>query len=363
VAVCEAGARLAEPGEFTLRAFLAGRIDLTQAEAVLGVVDARGESDLQISLAQLAGGLARPMQCLREQLLQLLAELEVGLDFVDEDIEFISHGEVVKRLEVAAQMLNGIAKQAASRLTNDTADEVVLIGPPNVGKSRLFNALVDRCGERESHEPSHGSALVSSMRGTTRDYLTSTLMLDGVRFVLVDTAGIGNVGLIGASIDSLAQELTSERRTRAAIRVWCSEISQPLIAPADCDLIVLTKSDLQAHPRDLTDSARNCVHVVVTSSQTGAGLDKLCLVLRRLLVRESARPAPIVATTAQRCQASMRRAETALRRAAHTAAIGGGEELVAVEVRSALVELGNVVGSVYTDEILDRIFSSFCIGK
>ena len=114
-AVCKAGARLAEPGEFTLRAFLAGRLDLTQAEAVLGVIDARGSGDLDAALVQLAGGLARPLDRLRDELLQLLAELEAGLDFVDEDIEFISPAALHERLELAVQLLNEVAQQMDSR--------------------------------------------------------------------------------------------------------------------------------------------------------------------------------------------------------------------------------------------------------
>jgi tRNA modification GTPase len=372
-AVCEAGARLAEPGEFTLRAFLSGRIDLTQAEAVLGVIDALGENDLQASLAQLAGGLTRPMKTLREQLLQLLAELEAGLDFVEDDIRFVSQGELVGRLQTAAQLLDDIARQAASRMTDEAADQVVLIGPPNVGKSRVFNTLVDRYGLPARPEPSPAPALVSPTRGTTRDYLTRTIALDGAVCILVDTAGIENERPTtpphsttnqAPSIDTLAQAITAERRTQAAIRVWCSEISQPIAAPADCNLIVLTKADLRSQSPDLTCRVWGSLPVVITSSHTGAGLDELCSVLRRLVMRDSVdSAAPIVATTAHRCQASIRLAESSLRRAAHMAMIHGGDELVAMEIRDALAELGKVVGSVYTDDLLDRIFSSFCIGK
>src|SRR3954452_8354732 len=129
--VCKAGARLAEPGEFTLRAFLAGRLDLTQAEAVLGVVDARGSGDLNTALVQLAGGLARPLDRLRDELLQLLAELEAGLDFVDEDIEFISPSELCERLASAERLLNEVAHQMDSRHVARETLQIALVGPPN----------------------------------------------------------------------------------------------------------------------------------------------------------------------------------------------------------------------------------------
>ena len=141
-AVCRAGARLAEPGEFTLRAFLAGRIDLTQAEAVLGVIDAARRNELDAALAQLAGGLARPLHQLRDDLLQLLAELEAGLDFVEEDIRFISQQEVARTAASGSELLEDVAKQMTSRLHGESFPQVALVGPPNAGKSSLFNAMV-----------------------------------------------------------------------------------------------------------------------------------------------------------------------------------------------------------------------------
>jgi tRNA modification GTPase len=376
-AVCRAGARLAEPGEFTLRAFLAGRIDLTQAEAVLGVIDACDKQQLSGALAQLAGGLATPLQQLREDLLQLLAELEAALDFADEDIEFLSREVVRDRLLSAGSMLSRIARQMAARHTAGPAMRIALVGEPNAGKSSLFNALVARRGS-PTKRGSAPAALVSPHRGTTRDYLTATIELDGIECELLDTAGAEPESPAAArtapasrhvvELDAAAQALSAEQHARAAVRARCVDSAQvracATLAPPGDDVIILTKADLARHsPRTVADR-RPDLPVFTTSSLTGEGLDDLCLGFRRLLTHgRAAQCGQVVAATAGRCRESIRLAEAALRRAENILLDDGGEELVAAELRIALSELGKVVGAVYTDDLLDRIFSTFCIGK
>jgi tRNA modification GTPase len=371
--VCTAGARLAEPGEFTLRAFLAGRLDLTQAEAVLGVIDARGNGDLNTALVQLAGGLARPLDRLRDELLQLLAELEAGLDFVDEDIEFISPAAMHERLELAVQLLNEVSQQMDSRHVVRETMQIALVGQPNVGKSSLFNALVGRFGcERGPHETQPVAALVSPRRGTTRDYLTATILLNGMQCELVDTAGTDESP--ASAIDLSAQSLASDRRKQAAIRALCIEASSATderqllelkngFGASCCNVVILTKADATPNcilPVEALDGAP----VVLTSRRSGQGLAELCAAFGGLLVKdESAQCSRVVASTAGRCRESVRLAETSLSRAADLVRNGGGNELVAVELRAALEEIGRVVGAVYTNDLLDRIFRTFCIGK
>ena len=188
--LCEHGARTANPGEFTLRAFLGGRIDLIEAEAVLGVIDAADRRQLEIALDHLAGGLSRPLMEVRGSLLDLLADLEAGLDFVEDDIRFVEQDELQARLAAAAERLDALSKQLAARSWNVGRPRVALVGAPNAGKSSLFNALA-----------TNATALVSEEAGTTRDYLTAIVNADGLEIELIDTAGIEHLNRDDRSAD------------------------------------------------------------------------------------------------------------------------------------------------------------------
>jgi tRNA modification GTPase len=389
--LCAAGARLAEPGEFTLRAFLSGRIDLTQAEAVLGVIDAADPRQLHAFLSQLAGGLADPLHRLRDELLELLAHLEAGFDFVEEDISFIASKEIERQLASAIERTTKLLEKMSSRNVAETAVKVVLIGRPNAGKSSLFNALTQKCG-----------AIVSSIPGTTRDYLTAEFDLDGAKCQLIDTAGIesnlpsplgGHHEVVGAGgegsedvksledIDLASQSASQEQHQLATIRILCLDSSSSIndwereqLENADpkTTLIALTKIDQEkngersAWTRRLNvdrDSSKDDLCPIATSSATEEGIELLRAELRRAICVLDAGKSEVVAGTAARCRESLAAAEQSLRRALSLQNKKTGEEFVACEIRLALEELGRVVGAVYTDDVLDRIFSRFCVGK
>lgn len=349
--VCAAGARLAGPGEFTLRAFLAGRLDLTQVEAVLAVIDAGSRTELDVALRQLAGGLAGPLQHLRDRLLDLLAHVEAGLDFVDEDLEFITPAELLRELDDAAAGLTRLARQMASRGHADEQFRVVLLGWPNVGKSSLMNALVGQ-----------PAALVSPHAGTTRDYLTRPVNLGGLDCRLIDTAGWDTD--TGGAIAQSAQALAAQQAEQAHVQLFCLDATRHLNAwerevlagPSPAHrILVLTKTDgLRATDLQLD--------AIPTSSCTGTGLEELRQAIGQRISRALA-SADVVAGTALRCRESLRRAGDAVELARQAAADDAGDELVAAELRGALDELAQVVGAVYTEDVLDRIFSRFCIGK
>ena len=253
-ACLNAGARAALPGEFTMRAFLAGKLDLTRAEAVLGVIDANDRDQLKHALKQLAGGMAQPLHTLREDLLNLLADVEAGLDFTEENIHFISADDLLKRLGHGMAHLILLRKQIEQRALGQRPFRVVLAGKPNAGKSSLFNALAEK-----------PAALVSAEPGTTRDYLQCTVDLDGVSIEFVDTAGIGSSV---DAIDRAAQSLGKEQAQDADLILWCSD------APSDdAEQSVVPGCMGVATKADLAAAAER--EVLATSSLTGIGLPEL----------------------------------------------------------------------------------------
>jgi len=340
------GARHAQPGEFTLRAFLSGRIDLTRAEAVLSVIDARNPSQLVAALEQLAGGLSTPITALRDRLLDLLAHLEANLDFVDEDdVDPLARAELAAELDEGAATLDRLAARLASRDRSGGNPRVVLAGPPNAGKSRLFNALLQ--GEH---------AIVSERAGTTRDYLTEPCDCDGLLVELIDTAGVEPAS---DAIAAQAQELRAVATDRADLVLMCSsaDVDQPPTATTidpDRLLRVWTKSDLSPSPSDGGWTA--------TSAEAGDGIAALRTAIARR-IRAQQRDCDPTATTSVRCRDSLVQAVAALRDASATILNGGGDELVALDLRRGLDELGKVTGAIVADDVLDRIFRRFCIGK
>jgi tRNA modification GTPase len=332
------GARLAEPGEFTLRAFLSGRIDLSRAEAVLGVIEARGERQLRAALAQLAGGLASAIRSLRDRLLDLLAHLEATLDFADEpDVAELARPVLLSGLESAAAEVRRLADGLRVRDRADERPRVVLIGPPNAGKSRLFNALLGA-----------EAALVSPAAGTTRDYLAAPLDCDGLAVELIDTAGLEpGRDPIGARAQSLRDDVAAT----ADLALACASADAPPAPAPPGALPVWTKADLAPAPPGF----------VSTSAATGAGLPELRTAIAdalRARLRDS--DAPAVAPLAFE---ALHRAAESLRTALETLRRDGDADLVAIDLRHALDDLGLIVGQVVTDDLLDRIFGRFCIGK
>ena len=339
----DAGARAARPGEFTLRAFLAGKRDLPRAEAVQAVISARSRDDLTLALAQLAGGITRPLDGLRDDLLNLLADVEAALDFTDEDISFVNQREVLLRLTKGMAQITTVKRQLDRRSASERPVRVVLIGEPNAGKSSLFNAL------------GQARALVSPMPGTTRDYLRQRLDLNGTVVELIDTAGWQSTP---ADIDRQAQHLGGEMARDADLLLLCVETGRGL---REAERVLLRRSEPPAlGVATKCDLGPPLEGFLATSTVSGSGLPEL---MARIAEQAGARASAPAAPSLSRCRHHVEACLDHLRKAHATALFNDPAEVLALELRGALDQLGEMTGAVYTNDLLDRIFSRFCIGK
>jgi tRNA modification GTPase len=346
-----AGARSARPGEFTLRAFLAGKLDLPQAEAVQAIIEAGTDSDLHAALAQLAGGVTQPLHALRDDLLNLLADTEAALDFADEEIEFVGKPETLTRLAAALATLANLRRQFEGRTVSGRPIRAALVGAPNAGKSSLFNALAGGL-----------AALVNAEAGTTRDYLARRLNLDGIPVELIDTAGWASAA---GTIEEQAQRLGREQSERADVILWCLEMGQAFDAATEVRLAATGAAVLKVHTKselasDPPGSRASHGEPIRSSAATATGTHALRAALGEA-VKSLVRPP--LAPSQSRCRHHVDACIRDLQQAHRHIVFDDPAELVALALRGALDQLGEMVGAVYTNDLLDRIFSRFCIGK
>lgn len=364
--VCEAcvaaGARLAQAGEFTKRAFLNGRLDLSQAEAVLDTIRAKSELSLQLAQRQLRGELAQEIGRLRTALVGLLVHLEAGIDFAEEDIAFVRRDEMIITLkETLHQVRQMLATAETGRVLRDGV-RVVIAGEPNVGKSSLLNRLL-----REDR------AIVTDMPGTTRDLIEESVTWQGLRVTLIDTAGLRD------TTDVVEQEgirRSKEAQDQADIVLHVINAAQQLTMNMDHlrfpshplkHVIVINKIDLVSTilVQQVSDAfrARTQCLVLPISVRTGEGLEPLKQTIRAEFVKPSFEPNESVVITHVRHHAALTRAELSLNESLASVERGVEPEFVAVDLRGAADALGEIVGVITSDDVLDRIFSEFCIGK
>ncbi|MBI4226710.1 MAG: tRNA uridine-5-carboxymethylaminomethyl(34) synthesis GTPase MnmE [Candidatus Omnitrophica bacterium] len=357
--VVAAGARLAEPGEFTKRAFLNGRLDLAQAEAVLQLIRATHEAAHTATVQQLRGGLSAVIRRARERLVTAQAHLEVGVDFPGEGHAVWSSPALDEALGAVEGEIAGLLTAAERARARIHGAVTVICGRPNVGKSSLLNALLRR--ER---------AIVSPRPGTTRDTVEETIVLHGMPVRFVDTAGLTE------SDDPLEQAGVARSREALAaadLALWVVDRSTPLtpqdaavaalLAPRPC-VVALNKVDLPSQlAMDAVRALAPASPVMPVAARDGQGIAELeAQIAARLAPPQPSEPrAPWV--THARHEAALREAHAAVRRARAALAGDQSPELVAVDVREALDQLGTITGETASDELLAAIFSQFCIGK
>ena len=356
----EAGCRLAEPGEFTRRAYVNGKMDLAQAEAVADVIAASSAAQHRVAMNQLRGGYSAELRGLRGQLLELTSLLELELDFSEEDVEFADRSRLRELLDTACAHCRQLAD--SFRLGNAIKNgvPVAIVGAPNSGKSTLLNALL-----RDDR------AIVSDIPGTTRDTVEETCVIDGVLFRFIDTAGIREAS---DEVERLGIERTFRKIGEAEIVLGVVDASMPREAvpaaisaiaervdPARQKLLILLnkadKSDASPCHSERSEESYALLHI---SAKHGAGLEEL---RAALAARAGIASATGTLVTNARHAAALREAADALRAVSDGLDRGIPSDLLAEDLRAALASLGSITGLITTDEVLGEIFSKFCIGK
>lgn len=373
-AVLASGARLARPGEFTERAYLSGRIDLAQAEAVMKLIHAAGEDESRLALGELTGALSKRVAAVAEQLTEALTQVELAIDFSEEDLVPAGEDKIAREVSCALGEVEGLRRSEGAAVAFSERARIAVVGRANAGKSSLFNRLVGRA-----------AAIVTPVPGTTRDVLEEETDIEGARVLLVDTAGErpkaeGERPKAEPDPDEEALVRARSERERADLLLLVIDGSEPLSAvdaefldavsanpkskiqnpkSSPACLLVLNKSDLPAAEKTERPDISGRGHVVEVSCLTGAGLDALRAEIREaLLGRGVRRPAQRFLLTLRQLD-SLRLAAECLARARDAS----GLELIADDLRGAINHLRSLTRPLAAADLLDRIFSRFCIGK
>jgi tRNA modification GTPase len=350
-----AGARLAEPGEFTQRAFLSGRLDLTQAEAVNDLIEATTLHQARIAAQQLGGSLSRQITPIKQQLIALIAALEAGIDFAEDDIDLVPTSEIAAQIQAIQAPLQALEQTFTyGRIVHD-GFTLAIIGRPNVGKSSLFNRLVER-----------DRAIVTATPGTTRDLVTERISIEGVPVELIDTAGLRESS---DEAESLGIAKSREAMAEADVVLLVLDATAPLHEEDEAAVaafgprpfvIVINKNDLVRTAHQL--SKQNSYPILETSALTGAGVPELRRAILSRLINEAPN-AEIALLTNLRQQQAVSATLAPLNRARRGVVAVIPHEMILLDLYEALHALDALTGATTNDDILNLIFSKFCIGK
>ena len=345
---CAAGGRLAEPGEFSLRAYLNGRIDLPQAEAVRDLIESTTLYQARIAAQQAEGSVSRRIQPAKEQLLELIALLEAGIDFAEDDISVAPTIEILRRLDPVLHALQRLISTFDYGKLVHSGITLAIVGRPNVGKSSLFNRLLEQ-----------DRAIVTEIPGTTRDLVSEVAAIEGIPIRFVDTAGI-------RTGQDLAERLGIERSYQAMaeadLTLVVIDLSQP-VEPADLALMDRARSQgryiLVGNKSDLPTVAVPPEECIAVSAISGHGIDRL----REKIVPAAAREQESGFITSLRHEQLLCESVEALQQARTATELGIPHEMLLLDLYAALRPIDAITGATSADDILNRIFSTFCIGK
>jgi tRNA modification GTPase len=345
---CAGGARLAEPGEFTLRAYLHGRIDLPQAEAVRDLIEATTLYQARVAAQQVEGSVSKRIRPIKEQLVELIALLEAGIDFAEDDISVAPLAEILRRLNPIEQALAKLASTFDYGKLVHSGITLAIVGRPNVGKSSLFNRLLEQ-----------DRAIVTDIPGTTRDLVSETAAIQGIPVKFVDTAGI-------RSGQDLVETLGIERSYQAMADADVTLVVVDLAAPTHADdLALIERAKLQGrwilvgNKADMPRAAELAENCIAVSALTGQGMGRL----REEIAPMASREQDAGFITSIRHEQLLRESREALEQARKAAEFGIPHEMLLLDLYAALRPLDGITGATTADDILNRIFSTFCIGK
>jgi tRNA modification GTPase len=349
-----AGARQAEPGEFTKRAFLNGRIDLAQAEAVMDIIRARTEMSLRAANEQLRGGLSKQVSAVREQLVGMMAGVEAGVDFPEEEIETPAGGSLPDALGKTIEEIDSLLRSYAFGRLLREGIAATIVGRPNVGKSSLMNALLQQ-----------DRAIVTAVPGTTRDVIEESLNIEGVMVRIIDTAGIRDTHDM-VEAEGVKRSLAAIEAADVAIVVLdgseaLHEGDKKVLRSVHGKntIVVINKAD---QPRRIGAEV-GLEQAVMVSCSTGEGLDKLRSAVAGMVKQGKTAASEHTWAVNDRHRTALEKTRSSLKKALASAKDRQSPELIAVDLRDALDHIGLIIGATYTEDILDRIFNDFCIGK
>jgi tRNA modification GTPase len=350
------GARAAKPGEFTLRAFLNGQLDLSQAEAVADLIASNSKASQQVALQQLRGGFSNQLQQLRDQLVQFASLIELELDFAEEDVEFANRDQLKKLIHQITKVISSLIQSFELGNAIKNGVNTVIAGRPNAGKSTLLNALLNE--ER---------AIVSHIPGTTRDTIEEVLNIKGINFRLIDTAGIREAT---DAIEQIGVQRTMEKISQSALLLYVFDADQITLAELNSDLeslqqpgvtmlVVANKADLLN--QEQLSALPHTEKAIIISAKEKQHIEELKYKIYNAAVKEQLSGNDTLVTNIRHLEALQKTEESLIR------VLNGIDDVtsdfLSMDIKQALHYLGEITGAVTTDDLLENIFSKFCIGK
>lgn len=347
------GIRIANPGEFTQRAFLNGKIDLAQAEGIADLISSSSKAAHDIALSQIDGKFSKEFNLLREKLIEFASLMELELDFSEEDVEFADRSQLIKLCEEILKKISGLLGSYSRGAVLKDGVPVVIAGIPNAGKSSLLNLLLE-----------NEKAIVTDIPGTTRDVIEDSREIDGILYRFLDTAGMRDTDDI---VEKIGVDKALETLEKAFIVIWVIDLTSPLQSqisrlqelklqhPEKHFIILLNKADINRSEREIENS-------IEFSTFTRQGLDSLISKLGEISKADSNPETDIILTNARHYEA-LTKAKEALTRAEESLKMGLSGDFVAQDIREAGSYLSEITGTITTDTLLHSIFSRFCIGK